>query len=794
MSSKLTFDIKDNDIKNIFDNNPFLINISGTVNICMTRCDQEIDNCGSIKINTMTNYGNILSLNTDTNVKCNVKLPYESEGDNKSYIFKKILVTVPSLNRINNTIYDMEIFTVFASQQKDGKILYLVLCTLLSGTDSIPSNGDPKLLTFKLLNELFSGKNTVPEKFGTSSINLTPNPVDLNTFIPSVGYRTFYSYNHPTNPNVNIRVFDSILTVSNSVLTILKNKLTPGNSYYNMKNIIKSSINPDVIFYYNQDLTNNYASFSTNKGFEYKKDNEKKDDKKKANKKDDKKKTKAKTNANDKANDKTNSNKKKSKKEKFTNKINDDDDSNDEIEDFDDDDDDTNDEIEDFDDDDSNDESLEDFDDDDDDESLEDTEKSKKIEKYDSVSKTADHFVDTDHKNIVSVIIYVGFMLASILFLYVIISNLINNPTGKPIDKKYFMDMFNKSSEFKYSTLSKICFIILYIFCIFLGLIMLIYLLLFFYNPTKFLIQSSSALLISILIFTVIAFIFLGIYVYFRFKTNESSDYSDCDKYTLKIFEWFSIKNIMDTLKNNPLTDVQYGGGEENPLPGTKTLLNKMGSKLNNIKSTIDSLNPLWIIVFMLFVPFIFILSCYLFPNYNNIYSGYVKDFVRSGGAMAVIYSIIYIVIFLSSFIFTGVYINKNYVDIQNSNMIMMTLFIITLIVLSSIFVSKMITFMKAFFIFLLVFLSIFLLFLGYICYKKYIDIGNVVNANIGNIEMKEISESEPRSVSRSGLSSPGSERSSVSSPGSVARSGSGSRSISESESESGSKSSRESL
>ena len=755
MSSKLTFDIKDNDIKDIFDNNPFLINISGTVNICMTRCDQEIDNCGSIKINTMTNYGNILSLNTNTNVKCNVKLPYESDGDNKSYIFKKIFVTVPSLNRINNTIYDMEIFTVFASPQKDKKILYLVLCTLLSGTDSIPSNGDPKLLTFKLLNELFSEKNSVPEKFGTSSINLTPNPVDLNTFIPSVGYRTFYSYNHPKNPNVNIRVFDSILTVSNSVLSILKNKLTPGNSYDNMKNIIKSSINPDVIFYYNQDLTNNYASFSSNK-----KDNEKKDDNKKpVNKKPTNKKPANKKPANKKpANKKPakkptkpNKKKNKSKKEEFTNKTNDDD----TIEDNDDSDDDSDDEIEDFDDDDESNDEIEDFDDDDDsnDESLEDTEKSKKIEKYDSISKTADNFIDTDNKNIVSVIIYVGFMLASILFLYIIISNLINNPTGKPIDKKYFMDMFNKSSEFKYSTLSKICFIILYIFCIFLGLIMLIYLLLFFYNPTKFLIQSSTGLLIAILIFTVIAFIFLGIYVYFRFKTNESSnssDYSDCDKYTLKMFEWFSIKNIMDTLKNNPLTNVQYGGAgeEENPLPGTKTLLNKMGNKLNSIKSTIDSLNPLWIIVFMLFVPFIFILSCYLFPNYNNIYAGYVKDFVRSGGAMAVIYSIIYIVIFLSSFIFTGLYINKNYVDIQNSSMITMTLFIITLIVLSSIFVSKMITFMKAFFIFLLVFLSIFLLFLGYICYKKYINIENVVNSNNGNIEMSEISESESSSSS----------------------------------------------
>ena len=55
----------------------------------------------------------------------------------------------------------------------------------------------------------------------------------------------------------------------------------------------------------------------------------------------------------------------------------------------------------------------------------------------------------------------------------------------------------------------------------------------------------------------------------------------------------------------------------------------------------------------------------------------------------------------------------------KNSKMIMMTLFIILLIILCSVFVNKMITFMKAFFIFLLVFLSLFLLFMGYIFYKK---------------------------------------------------------------------------
>ena len=71
-----------------------------------------------------------------------------------------------------------------------------------------------------------------------------------------------------------------------------------------MKNIIKSTINPDVIFYYNQDLTNNYASFSTNKGFEYKKDDKKIAKAKTKPKAKHKAKTKHKTNSKAKAKDK----------------------------------------------------------------------------------------------------------------------------------------------------------------------------------------------------------------------------------------------------------------------------------------------------------------------------------------------------------------------------------------------------------------------------------------------------------------------------------------------------------
>jgi hypothetical protein len=760
----------------------------------------------------MTNNGNILSLNTDANNICNVKLPYESDGDNKSYIFKKIFITTPSLHRINNTVYDMEIFIVFTSKQKDGSVLKLVLCTLLSGTDAIPSTGDSKLLTYKLLNELFSGKNIVPEIHGTSSIKLIPNPIDISSFIPPVGDRSFYSYIHPKNLTKNIRVFKSTLLVSNNILSILKNKLTPGNKYENMKNIINTTINPasGLFLYYSEDFTNNYLSFSTNKGLKYK-SNDNKDkkvetfdndfiSKKKTNTKKKtsikKKETIKKINIISKKSNKKKKSKTKSKKEKFTNKTddnndddnndddnNDDDNNDDDVENIndnnsngddcndnddtndnadddtndddndDDDDDDDNDDDNDDDDDDNDDDDDDNDDDDYDDDDEKDDNKSKKIEKYASNSKNTDKFVDTDNKNIVSVIMNLGFILVSLLFLYIIICNLINSPTKNPIDKQYFMDMFNKSADFKYSTLSKISFIILYILCIFLGLIMLIYLLLFFYNPTKFLIKSSNALLISILIFIIIIFIFLVIYVYYRFKTNNnlnSSDYSACDKYTLKMFEWFSIKNIFDTIKGNDLTDnVHYGGNKNHLLPGTNLSLSKTSEINNSISSSVESMNPLFIIVFMLFIPFIFILSCYLIPNNNSIYSKYVQDFVTSGRATSVIYSIIYCFVFLFSFVFTGVYINQNYLNIQNSTMIIMTLFIITLIVLSSICVSKLVSFFKASFIFLLVFLSIFLLFLGYICYKKYFEVVVVVvNSNNGNNETNEMNEMNEISAS----------------------------------------------
>ena len=68
---------------------------------------------------------------------------------------------------------------------------------------------------------------------------------------------------------------------------------------------------------------------------------------------------------------------------------------------------------------------------------------------------------------------------------------------------------------------------------------MIIYLLIFFYNPTKFLIRSSSTILFFICIFIIILFYFLGNYIYYRMETSKNSiniNYSDYDKYSFKIF------------------------------------------------------------------------------------------------------------------------------------------------------------------------------------------------------------------------------------------------------------------
>jgi hypothetical protein len=273
MADILNLQVKDDTLNNIISNNPFYIDIKGSVNICLIRCGQEIESCNSVNFSTMTNYGKILVLNPDKSkqTKCNIKLAFDSNNDstnndgNANYKFEKAFFTVPSLHKLNGQIFDMETFLLFSSPQKNGSILYVCLCVFNTGTNVV-KDGDPKLLNFKLLNELFSKNNNVPDMYGTNPINGIPNPVDLSNFIPEEGSRNFYDYTHPSNTKVNFRIFQTPMYISNDILLILKNKLTPGNIYTNFKDYINKSINPTegLFFYFSEDLTNRYKSFQAN--------------------------------------------------------------------------------------------------------------------------------------------------------------------------------------------------------------------------------------------------------------------------------------------------------------------------------------------------------------------------------------------------------------------------------------------------------------------------------------------------------------------------------------------------
>jgi len=273
MADILNLQVKDETLTNIISNNPFYINIVGSVNICLLRCGQEIENCNSVNFSTMTNYGKILVLNTDTSkdIKCNIKLAFDNNNDTldddggANYKFEKAFFTVPSLHKLNGQIFDMETFLLFSSVQKNGTILYVCLCIFNTGTNTVKS-GDPKLLNYTLLNELFSKNNTVPDMYGTNEINGIPNPVDISNFLPEEGSRNFYDYTHPLNRKVNFRIFQTPMYVSNDIVGILKSKLTPGNIYTNFRDYINKSLNPTegLFFYFSEDLTNQYKSFKAN--------------------------------------------------------------------------------------------------------------------------------------------------------------------------------------------------------------------------------------------------------------------------------------------------------------------------------------------------------------------------------------------------------------------------------------------------------------------------------------------------------------------------------------------------
>ena len=287
MSDILNFNVQDDIFKHAFSNNPFYVQIKGEVNLCVAKCGQDIETCNDVEFSTMTNYGKILILNpyNDNSIKCKIKLAFDTSNDNAdsnggaSYNFEKAFFTVPALHKIGekeSPLCDLETFLLFSSLQKNGTKIYVCLCTLSNGTDYVAQD-DWKLLNFKLMDELFKKQiinkdkplekiSIVPDIYGTNEIKGSPNPIDLSNFIPALGFRNFYDYTHPKNSLVNFRVFQTPLSVSNSVLEILRNKLTPGNIMVNFKTAINNIINPveGLYFYFNEDLTNKYKSFQKN--------------------------------------------------------------------------------------------------------------------------------------------------------------------------------------------------------------------------------------------------------------------------------------------------------------------------------------------------------------------------------------------------------------------------------------------------------------------------------------------------------------------------------------------------
>ena len=273
MADILNLQIKDDSLNNVISNNPYYVDVKGSVNICLIRCGQTIETCNNVEFSTMTNYGKVLVLNPNVGKKsmCKIKLAFDTSNDNTNnngdadYKFEKAMITVPSLHKLNGQVFDMETFLIFSSTQKNGDVLYVCLCALSMGTPLVQNN-DWKLLNYKLINELFAKNNTVPDMYGTNNISGVPNPVDLSNFIPPEGLRNFYDYTHPSNTKVNFRIYQTPLAVSNEVLTILKSKLTPGNIYTNFRDAISKTINPPegLFFYFSEDLTNRYKSFSVN--------------------------------------------------------------------------------------------------------------------------------------------------------------------------------------------------------------------------------------------------------------------------------------------------------------------------------------------------------------------------------------------------------------------------------------------------------------------------------------------------------------------------------------------------
>ena len=239
----------DTTLNTVLENKPFLINIEGSIQICMTLCGQTIEGCTQTELVTMKNSNSILILEPKPNTtqKCNIQLAFDSNTETSTmgkYSLEKILISAPSLHRINKMIYDLEAFLLYSSTQKDGTKLYVCMCSFFTGVDSIQPH-DWRFTSYTLMNELFGNPDKIPIANQTLGIGAPPNPIDVSSFLPREGFRNFYEYTHPMNTKVNFRVFSSPLYVSKNVVQNIQNKLFTGAGYANFKQAVQTSTNPN---------------------------------------------------------------------------------------------------------------------------------------------------------------------------------------------------------------------------------------------------------------------------------------------------------------------------------------------------------------------------------------------------------------------------------------------------------------------------------------------------------------------------------------------------------------------
>ncbi len=270
MSDLLNIQIpNDITLNNVLQGKPYLVNIEGSVNICMTLCGQDIEGCNQVEFINMKNAKSLLIMEPKPNSvrKCGIKLAFDSTSDTSidtgygNYVLEKLFISVPSFHRLNKQIFDLEVYLVYSSKQKDGSKIYVVMCSLYTGVDSVAPS-DWRFVTYKLMNELFGNLDKIPNPNQTMGIGAPPNPIDVQSFIPREGYRNFYEYTHPRNTKVNFRIFSTPMFVSTAVIRNLQSKLFFGSDYTNFKSMIQQSTNPPsgLFIFFSQDVTKNIDS------------------------------------------------------------------------------------------------------------------------------------------------------------------------------------------------------------------------------------------------------------------------------------------------------------------------------------------------------------------------------------------------------------------------------------------------------------------------------------------------------------------------------------------------------